>query len=93
MVNQENEPKPDQQRRSVKHDIVPTWDEVHSEFEKSYPKDEKPIVSPNNVQMTMQGSMITVVEFRVKQAIGSRYSMIIDKSYKKYHFLIKIDLD
>ena len=28
MVNQENE-RPDQQRRSVKHDIVPTWDEVH----------------------------------------------------------------
>ena len=28
MVNQENE-RPDQQRRSVKHDIVPTWEEVH----------------------------------------------------------------
>ena len=28
MVNQENE-RPDQQRRSVKHDIVPTWNEVH----------------------------------------------------------------
>ena len=28
MVNQENE-RPDQQRRSAKHDIVPTWDEVH----------------------------------------------------------------
>ena len=28
MVNQENE-RPDQERRSVKHDIVPTWGEVH----------------------------------------------------------------
>ena len=48
----------------------------------------------SNFHMTIMGksnSIITVVEFRAKQATGSRY-MPTDKLYTTY-FFIKIDLD
>ena len=44
-----------------------------------------------SVKGQVSGSMITVVEFRAKQATGSRY-LLTDKLYDNY-FFIGIDLD
>ena len=48
-------------------------------------------VSIHDIHKYILSSMITVVEFRTKQATGSRY-MPTDKFYNNY-FFIKIDLD
>ena len=52
MVNQEKD-RPGQIRRSVAYHIIPTWNEVHDEFVKTYPEEEI-IFDKTNVQRTMQ---------------------------------------
>ena len=52
MINQEKD-RPGQIRRSVQYQIIPTWDDVHAEFVKTYPEDEI-IFDKTNVQRTMQ---------------------------------------
>ena len=47
--------------------------------------------SQNSITEDREGSMITVVVFRAKQATGSQY-LLTDKSYDNY-FFIGNDLD
>ena len=61
--------------------VFPSW-KLHN------PTD---IVHPINLRFVINICMITVVEFRAKQATGSRY-MPTDKLYANY-FFIKIYLD
>ena len=58
MINQERD-RPGQIRRSVEYHIIPTWNEVHGEFVKTYP-DEETILDKTNVQQYMQ-SMVWAV--------------------------------
>ena len=52
MINQEKD-RPGQIRRSVQYHIIPSWNEVHDEFVKTYPEEEI-IYDETNVQRTMQ---------------------------------------
>ena len=52
MVNQEKD-RPGQIRRSVQYQIIPTWNDVHDEFVKTYPEEEI-IFDKTNVQRSMQ---------------------------------------
>ena len=52
MINQEKD-RPGAVRRSIEYNIIPTWDQVHDEFVKTYP-DEEIIFDKENVQSSMQ---------------------------------------
>ena len=52
MINQEKD-RPGQIRRSSAYNIIPTWNDVHAEFVKTYPEEEI-IFDKTNVQYSMQ---------------------------------------